>query len=243
MLLLDFDGTLAPIVDRPELAALPADTSAALDRLLQRRGLEAAVVSGRGLEDARSRAGLSGIWYAGNHGMEIEGPGVHRVHPEALAARPRIEAARDAIAASIGGIDGALVEDKGLTLSVHHRLVQRDRVASVKEVVEGTVAASPSLKMTVGKEVLEVRPRVDWHKGRAVEFLLDQIRPATGVPVVYIGDDTTDEDAFRALGAGGRGDGIVVADPPPPDTAAAGYLRDPGEVAALLQHLERVAPG
>lgn len=242
VLLLDFDGTLAPIVDRPEEAALPAETRAALERLLRRRGLETAVISGRGLADARSRARLDGIWYAGNHGMEIEGPGVDRVHPEAAAARPVLESARDAIAAGLAAIEGALVEDKGLTLSIHHRLTPRGEVPSVRAVVERAVAGSGMLKMTAGKEVLEVRPRVDWHKGRAVEFLLDQIRPAAGVPVVYIGDDTTDEDAFRALREGARGEGIVVADPPPPATAAAGYVRDPAEVTALLDRLGRGAP-
>ncbi|HEU0053988.1 MAG TPA: trehalose-phosphatase, partial [Longimicrobium sp.] len=88
ILLLDFDGTLAPIVDRPELAAMPERTRAALERLMVMDGVEVAIVSGRGMADARERAGIPGIAYAGNHGMEIHGPGIDRVHPQAAAARP-----------------------------------------------------------------------------------------------------------------------------------------------------------
>jgi trehalose 6-phosphate phosphatase len=87
--------------------------------------------------------------------------------------------------------------------------------------------------------VLEVRPAVDWDKGRAVRFLLDALRPAAGVPVLYLGDDRTDEDAFRALRAwrAEGAEGVIVADPPPERTAAAAYLRSPAEVATLLARL------
>lgn len=242
ILLLDFDGTLAPIVDRPELAALPADAGRALERLVSHDAVHVAIISGRGLADARGRVGLEGVWYAGNHGMEIHGPDVDRVHPEAKAARPELEEARAAIDDGVAGITGAFVEDKGLTLSVHHRLTPRGDVAAVRAAVERVVASAPSLRMTEGKEVLEVRPRIDWDKGRAVEFLLEQLAPPTGVPVLYIGDDRTDEDAFRVLKRSGRGDGVVVAEPPPAASDASSYLRDPSEVAALLERLADGAP-
>lgn len=242
ILLLDFDGTLAPIVDRPEMAALPAATRLALEHLSARDTVHVAIISGRGLADARDRVRLGGVWYAGNHGMEIHGPGVDRVHPEARAARPELERARAAIEGAIGGIDGAFVEDKGLTLSVHHRLTARDEVAAVRAAVERAVAAAPSLRMTEGKEVLEVRPRIDWDKGRAVEFLLEQLAPDAGVPILYVGDDRTDEDAFRALRRSGRGDGVIVSDPPPASSEASFYLSGPTEVAALLERLAAGSP-
>lgn len=240
VLLLDFDGTLAPIVERPELAAMPPATREVLDGLLAAPGVEAAIVSGRGMADARERAGIRGIPYAGNHGMEIEGPGVHRIHPEAAAARPALDSVCDRLSRELRDVQGALVEDKGLTLSVHYRLVDRDQVPRVRDTVAAIAAASPGLRVTEGKEVLEVRPRVDWDKGRAVEFLLDHLQPAVGVPVLYVGDDMTDEDAFHALRHRG-GDGVLVADPRPVRTAATSYLRDPFEVAALFAALlERV---
>ncbi len=238
VLLLDFDGTLAPIVDRPELAAIPGRTRAALDRLLAAPGVQAAVVSGRGMADARERAGIPGIAYAGNHGMEIEGPGLRRVHPEALGARPELEAVASAMVPALAEVPGAFLEDKGLTLSVHYRLAPSHEGERVRETVRAAVAGRPGLRLTEGKMVLEVRPRVEWDKGRAVLFLLDHLRPPESAPVLYLGDDATDEDAFRALaGRVGAGEGILVAESPPRDTAARAYVRTPEEVGALFKAL------
>lgn len=236
VLLLDFDGTLAPIVERPELAAMPEATRAALDRLLAMPGVDAAVVSGRGMADARERAGIPGIAYAGNHGMEIEGPGMHRIHPEARAARPALDEVVAAVAPALEEVPGAFLEDKGLTLSVHYRQVADEAGAErVRGIVGAAVRGRPGLRLTEGKKVLEVRPRVEWDKGRAVLFLLDQFRPPAGAPVLYLGDDTTDEDAFRALA--GTGEGILIAESPPPDTVATAWLRTPGEVGDFFAAL------
>lgn len=239
VLLLDFDGTLAPIVARPELAAIPPQTRVPLERLVHCAAVDAAVVSGRGMADARGRAQIPEIAYAGNHGMEIEGPDLRRVHEEAQAARPELQAVMERLRDRLSLVEGALVEDKGLTLTVHFRQVERARVPEVRAAVDDAVAASIGLRTTEGKEVLEIRPRVDWHKGKAVEFLLANLKPAAGVPVLYLGDDTTDEDAFRALADLGRemAEGVVVADPPPDSTAARSYLRDPEEVGWLLAEL------
>lgn len=244
MLLLDFDGTLAPIVERPEEARLPERTRAALERLLAHGEVDAAIVSGRGLADARERIPLQGLAFAGNHGMEIEAPWASRIHEEAAAARPELERVIAALVPALDAVPGAFVEDKGLTLSIHYRQVERPRVPAVRQAVERAAGGSDRLRVTEGKEVLEVRPRVDWHKGRAVEFLLEGLDPVPGVPVLYLGDDTTDEDAFRALARrrGGAGEGVLVADPPHGDTAARSYLRDPGEVAELLEALAERAP-
>jgi trehalose 6-phosphate phosphatase len=242
VLLLDFDGTLAPIVSRPEAAEMSPETRAALDRLLASPGVQAAVISGRGAADARARARLGEIAYAGNHGMEIYGPGLHQVHPEAAAARPTLEAIRDRIDKAISGIPGAFVEDKGLTLSVHFRLAAHEDLPAVERAVEEAVARMPEVRVTEGKKILEVRPRVDWHKGKAVEFLLDHFDPGPDVPVLYLGDDVTDEDAFKLFRETGRGAGILVTDSPPAVTAAAAYVRDPAEVAELLGALASRAP-
>ncbi|HEX8691726.1 MAG TPA: trehalose-phosphatase [Longimicrobium sp.] len=242
VLLLDFDGTLAPIVDRPELAAMPGATRRALERLMAMPGVEVAVVSGRGLADVRERAAIPGIAYAGNHGMEIHGPGVDRVHPEAAAARPRLEEAVRRLAPLVAQVPGAFVEDKELTLSVHFRLAPRERLGALTQAVAGT-AALLGLRMTTGKQVLEVRPPVDWDKGRAVLFLLDQMRPPAGAAVLYLGDDRTDEDAFRALRDRGSGEGVLVAEHPPEDSAASSYLREPAEVGELFAALAEAGEG
>lgn len=240
VLLLDYDGTLAPIVGRPELALPAPGAREAVEQLRRRDGVEVAIVSGRGLEDARERFGVERIAYAGNHGMEIEGPGVHRIHAEAAAARPLLEQVAAELSPALREIDGALVEDKGLTLSIHYRLVDPARIEQVRQLVTEAVAHFPALRLTEGKMVLEVRPRVEWDKGRAVEFLLESFAPPAGAPVLYIGDDTTDEDAFRALrawGNGSSGEGVLVSDDPPGATAARSSLRDPQEVVELLRAL------
>jgi len=238
VLLLDFDGTLAPIVERPELAAMPDETRRALDRLLARPGVEAAIVSGRGLADARERAGIPGIAYAGNHGMEIRGPGIDRVHPEAAAARPVLERAAAGLRAALDGIPGAWVEDKQLTLSVHHRQTPPGRVPEVHETVRRVAGGLEGVHLTEGKQVLEVRPNVDWNKGKAVLFLLEQMRPPAGAAILYFGDDRTDEDAFRALaGHSSSAEGVLVVEHPPEHTAATSFVHTPAEVGEVFAAL------
>jgi trehalose 6-phosphate phosphatase len=237
VLLLDFDGTLAPIVERPELAEMPPRTRRALERLMAMPGVAVAVVSGRGLADVRERAALGDVAYAGNHGMEIEGAGLHRIHPQAAAARPELEAAAARIMADLEGVDGAFVEDKGLTLSIHYRMAP-EQEPNVREIVLEAVDGRPELRVTEGKMVLEVRPRVEWDKGRAVLFLLEHMRPSEDAPVLYLGDDRTDEDAFRALrGSSPAAEGVLIADPPPAESAASSWLRDPTEAGALFEGL------
>jgi trehalose 6-phosphate phosphatase len=237
VLLLDFDGTLAPIVDRPELAAMPDSTRRALERLMAMAGVEVAVVSGRGLADARERAGIPGIAYAGNHGMEIHGPGIDRIHPEAAAARPVLERAAAALRDAVSVIPGAFVEDKELTLSVHFRLAPRERLEELHGIIHRVVDPLPGVHLTEGKQVIEVRPNVDWNKGKAVLFLLEQMRPPAGAPVLYFGDDRTDEDAFRALRGAGAGQGVLVAEHPPAESAASSFVREPAEVGEVFARL------
>lgn len=238
VLLLDFDGTLAPIVPRAGDAALPERTRHALRELESADGLSMALVSGRGSADVRERVGMEGLMYAGNHGMEIEGPGVDHRHEEARAARPALERVVARLEDGLAEVAGAWVEDKGVTLSVHYREVEDREVTRVRTAVEGAVSPENDLRVTHGKKVLEVRPDVDWHKGRAVEFLLDRLNPPAAAPVLYVGDDTTDEDAFRVLAGRGDGaEGVIVADPVPVETAARSFVRDPNEVAELLEGL------
>lgn len=240
VLLLDFDGTLAPIVAHPDRATIPARTRAALSALLEITGVEAAIVSGRALADARSRARIERIGYAGNHGMEIEAHGVTRLHPDALAARPALGRVAERLVPVLSALPGAWLEDKGLTLSVHYRLAPPECVPEVREAVRAAAADDGTLRVTEGKMVLEVRPRTDWHKGRAVEFLLERMRPPAGAPVLYLGDDRTDEDAFAVLATRGAGAaGVLVSEPLPEHTAATAYLRSPDEVGVLFERLAR----
>lgn len=239
VLLLDFDGTLSPIVERADAAEMLPETRVALERLRRAPGVAVAVVSGRGLADVRERAALDGVAYAGNHGMEIEGPGLERIHPEAVAARPALDRAAARVEAVLPQHPGVVLEDKGLSLTVHYRSAGDAAEPAVSRLVAAAVEGEDGLAVTRGKMVMEIRPRVDWHKGRAVAFLLEQMALPDGVPIVYLGDDTTDEDAFAALTESGHAlhEGVIVADPPSATTKARSFVRSPHEVAEIFARL------
>jgi trehalose 6-phosphate phosphatase len=232
---LDFDGTLAPIVERPEDARLLDRVGGPLRQLAARRDTVVAIVSGRGLADVRQRVRLEGVYYAGNHGFEIEGPGMEQVHPEAAAARPALESCMRALEAALADEPGTEVEDKKWTLSIHYRRAERDGAEERVRVAVEEHCGSAALRVTEGKKVFEVRPDLDWDKGRATRFLLDAIADDAPLPAIFIGDDRTDEDAFVVVQD--LGGGIVVGDPPPPDTRAVAWVRDPREVATLIDGL------
>jgi trehalose 6-phosphate phosphatase len=234
---LDFDGTLAPIVPRPDDATLPAATKPLLETLVGRADTRVALVSGRSLGDLEQRVGIAGIWYAGNHGLEISGPGVERLHAEAQAAVVRLTATARALEQHFDGVAGVIVEDKGLTLSVHFRMVEDpDLGERISEQVAEVCAGVPGLRLSGGKKVVEIRPDVDWHKGRALHFLRETLSAGhTEAPTIFIGDDRTDEDAFREVGDGGCA--IYVGDTPPAGTAAHALLKGIDDVRRFLQRL------
>lgn len=231
---LDYDGTLTPIVRRPDLATLTDDMRATLRRLAA--VWPTTIISGRDREDVAARVGLDGLNYAGSHGFDIAGPEADGVRLEvARDVAPAIAAAADELRRRTEGIPGVIVEHKKYAASVHYRQVDPDRVPEVERIVDETLARRPELKKGTGKKVFELRPAIDWNKGRALLWLLDELgldRP--DVVPLYIGDDVTDEDAFRAIED--RGIGIITAEIPRP-TAARYALQDVHEVRELLERL------
>jgi trehalose-phosphatase len=148
---------------------------------------------------------------------------------------PVLAEVADALVRRLGSIEGVRVENKTYAVAVHTRLVAPDREDEVRAAVAASAARHPELRLTAGKKVLEVRPRVEWDKGRAVLWLVGTLhldRPEV-VPI-YVGDDLTDEDAFAALD--GRGVGIAVGSDPRP-TRARYALADPREVLLFLEAL------
>ena len=200
LLLLDYDGTLTQIAPRPELATLPPETRQAVSRLHRRERYAVGLVSGRGLDDLMGMVDLPGLIYAGNHGLEIRGPGRDFIHPAAAQWRPELDKLLNALRENLAGYAGVLVEGKGLTLSVHYRLTPPELRPPLQAVFEETVAAAQAagqVRVTRGKEVLEVRPAVDWDKGKAIIRIAADFPPGT-LPV-FFGDDLTDEDGFAAV--------------------------------------------
>ena len=237
---LDYDGTLTPIVARPELAVLSGAMRDTVRRLAAHARV--AVISGRDLADVRAMVGLENIFYAGSHGFEIQGPGGwHLDSSQVMDFLPYLDRAEKKLRGDLAGVEGSLVERKRFSIAVHYRLVRPEEYGRIEQAVAAALDAFPELRKTAGKKVYELQPRIDWNKGKAVRWLIDALGLdlAAALPV-FIGDDITDEDAFRAL----EGDGvcILVRDEPRP-TAARYGLEGPDEVGAFLEHLRSWAAG
>jgi alpha,alpha-trehalase len=239
-LFLDYDGTLTPIVERPEDAVLSDEMRATLEALAERCAV--VVISGRELSDVRERVGVPSIVYAGSHGFAIAGPpGTDITHEQGEKFVPAIERAARSLTERLAAIDGVLVENKRYAIAVHYRRVAETRVPDVEAAVEEVRALERGLKQTGGKKVIELRPDIDWDKGRAVQWLLDRLDLDRGdVEPIYIGDDVTDYDAFEALGS--EGIGILVAEEA--EAVGADYLlHDVDDVRVFLEALIRTLDG
>jgi trehalose 6-phosphate phosphatase len=200
-LFLDYDGTLTPIVARPELALLPPDMGAALARLARRHPL--AILSGRARPDVAALVGLDGIVYAGSHGLDLAGP------PPAPGAPPlrlavgegaperQLAAAAARLAAELSGLPGVLIDPKRFALAIHYRLASPADLPRIERAVDEAAAAFPALRQARGKKVFELRPALDWHKGATLAWLLDRWSEAAGAP---------GGGSAPAAGAGASGD-------------------------------------
>jgi trehalose 6-phosphate phosphatase len=236
----DFDGTLSEIVEDPDSARLVDGAADALTALSA--ACPVAILSGRDLADVRERIGLPGLWYAGSHGFELTGPdGTHHQNPEAAASIPVLTGAAADLADQLGHIPGVVVEHKRFGVAVHYRNAARDRVGEVAAAVR-TAGQRTALRVTTGREVIELRPNIDWDKGKTLHWVLDYIRDNEGAgPLlpIYLGDDITDEDAFDAV----DDDGIAIlvrhSDDGDRATAARYALEDPDRVREFTERLGR----
>ncbi len=230
---LDYDGTLTPIVAKPDLAVLSGDMRATIKALARR--CPVAVVSGRDRTVVERFVGLENLIYAGSHGFDISGPdGLRKQHEKAVEFLPALDRAENQLKTSLAGIPGVLIERKRFAIAVHYRLVAPESLEAVERAVSAAVtAAEPYLRKAGGKKVFSIRPRLPWDKGRAVVWLLQDLGlGGSDVLPVYIGDDETDEDAFAALREHG-GIGILVAKAPQ-RTAAHYVLSNTDEVHLFL---------
>ncbi|RLG57030.1 MAG: trehalose-phosphatase [Hadesarchaea archaeon] len=238
VLLLDYDGTIVPIARRPELALLPDDTRKLLKALIGKFKL--VIISGRALSSVKHLVRLRGIYYVGNHGFEINGPNVNIIKSEAKCTRPIISDICEKLREKVGKMKGVVLEDKGLTASVHYRLVERNKVGGFKKIFWSVVnpyVVSGKVRITEGKKVFEIRPNLNWDKGKAALWIMDVIDPKKKLIPVYVGDDQTDEDAFSAL----RDRGItVVVSARPRRSQAKFFLRDVDEVKAFLSKMAQM---
>jgi trehalose 6-phosphate phosphatase len=221
--LLDVDGTLAPIARRPEEAVVPAITRAIVGELAALPDTVVCIISGRAALDAASVVGVPATWTIGNHGLEI-GPPHEPPNPRenlerfGEAMRHALEESR-AFAAAYSGV---MVEDKRWSLSVHYRLVDN---AAVADVIRGAraIAERHGLRATSGRRIVEIRPPIDVDKGTAaLDLLRDLGATGANASIFCAGDDRTDEDMFRRVRmAIPRAVTVrVLGDPDLPDTHA-----------------------
>jgi trehalose-phosphatase len=235
LLFLDYDGTLVPIRKTPERAVLGPARRRFLERLAWRTFV--CVVSGRSLADVRRLVEAKGVAYIGNHGLEISAGRRLWVHPAAAKLKPVLAAALADVRRATAGIPGVLVENKGLTGSVHYRLMPSRRYPELRQILAREIGKRRrDLKLTEGKKVFEVRPRVLWDKGKGVREVLRRCGFKPEAVRIYIGDDRTDEDAFRAL----RRRDVTVFVGRGKSTRARFRLRGVPEVWKFLRSVDRL---
>src|SRR5258705_2085139 len=207
---LDYDGTLTPIVSHPEKALLSDSMRQALQSLVLHSPV--AILSGRYLDDVRQRVNIGAIVYAGSHGFDIAGPrGVRKeIATEFL---PRLDMVEEELGKQLAEIAGARVERKRFSIAAHYRNANASEVPKVDRAVSEVGARHRELRKMDGKKGYELLPDIDWDKGKALLWLLEnQGLERAKVRPIYIGDDRTDEDAFRALEKAGVG--ILVSEEP-----------------------------
>ncbi|CAH8309579.1 unnamed protein product [Eruca vesicaria subsp. sativa] len=245
VMFLDYDGTLSPIVEDPDKAYITHEMREVVKNVAL--NFPTAIVTGRSIDKVRSFVKLSEIYYAGSHGMDIEGPTNENTYGESnqgvlfQSARefvPMIEKVVKILEEKTKGIPGAMVENNKFCLSVHFRRVDEKRWTALAEQVKSVLIDYPQLKLTQGRKVLEIRPTIKWDKGQALNFLLKSLgfEKSEDVVPVYIGDDRTDEDAFKVLRERGQGFGILVSKVPK-ESNASYSLQDPAQVNEFLKRL------
>lgn len=253
---LDYDGVLSPIVDDPDCALMSDDMRVAVKNVADH--FPTAIISGRSRDKVYDLVGLTELYYAGSHGMDIMGPvnnSVSNDHPSCVKSTdqqgkevnlfqpareflPVIDEVFRTLVENTTGIKGAKVENHKFCAAVHYRKVDEKNWPVIAQCVHDILKEYPRLQLTHGRKVLEIRPVIDWNKGKAVEFLLDSLGLSDREDVlpIYIGDDKTDEDAFKVLREGNCGFGILVASTPK-ETSAVYSLKDPAEVMEFLKSL------
>jgi trehalose-phosphatase len=237
LLFLDYDGTLTPIAETPDKAVISKERKDLLDKLSTSPHCRVAIISGRALSDIKALVRLKDIIYAGNHGLEIEGPKIKfesQVMPRLKAIIRHIY--EDAVS-KLSKIKGVLIEDKGLTISVHYRLVDKKDIQeflSIFNEITSSYIVRGKIKIDSGKKVYEIKPPGMWDKGKVVLWLLARQQFSSGenkIFPVYIGDDVTDEDAFKVL----KKKGLTVFVGEQATSEAQYYLKTTEEVTEFLR--------
>lgn len=201
-ILLDYDGTLSPIVDHPDLAKIPPETKAILEDLSKTPSVFLAIVSGRDVNNVKEKVGINDITYAGNHGFQVIYPnGTKYSHQLPTGFDDKIKELISNLEKSVVR-DGAWIEDKGATLTFHFRATPEEKRPELERTAREIIEKA-GFKAGNSHFAVEARPPIEWNKGKVVLMLLDreygENKWQGNVRIIFIGDDTTDEDAMLAL--------------------------------------------
>ncbi|KAL9312890.1 hypothetical protein ACSQ67_018342 [Phaseolus vulgaris] len=257
IIFLDYDGTLSPIVNDPERAFMSDEMRAAVCEVATY--FPTAIISGRSRDKVKDFVKLNNLYYAGSHGMDIMAPsmpvtssagehidiainksGTEVPFQPAKKYLPAIREILRILKIEVKEIKGAMIEDNGFCISVHFRQVQDEDYDLLEMKVKSVLENHPQFCLTEGKKVMEIRPSIKWNKGNAVEYFLDTLglSSCNDILPVYIGDDRTDEDAFKVIQSREQGYPIIVSSIPR-ETKALYSLRDPSEVLIFLSRLAK----
>jgi trehalose 6-phosphate phosphatase len=241
LLLSDFDGTIAVGAGRPEDTELSNDIRQKFQALAGKPQITAGVISGRSLAELKSLVAIKDIYYSGNHGLEIESPGLNYVYPHAEASRSMMKKLGAQLEEALKDIHGVIIQEKGFSISVHYRMARpedEDAITGAVKRITAPQSAKGEISVYPMKKIWEIRSPVDWHKGSAIEFIGCKIKAELKISrlmTIYLGDDTTDEDAFKALS---RPDGwSIFIGGNTKVSSAVYYLNSVAEVEQLLDRL------
>lgn len=235
-LFLDYDGTLTPIVKRPQLAILSDETRTILQKISKLPKYSLCIVSGRSLKDIKRMVGIKGICYVGNHGLEADCIDFKYTNPDAVKCIDIINEIHKKLLIETRSINGIIIENKGLTETVHYRMVSNKDLSRLRKIFRKIVnfyLSDGKIKTSRNKKTLEILPNIDWDKGKIVLKLWGD-SAEKGILPIYVGDDRTDADAFKAL----KRFGIpVLVSENPGKSNAQYYLKDVKDVIKFLNML------
>ncbi|KAL0589459.1 hypothetical protein ABG067_002363 [Albugo candida] len=245
VIFLDYDGTLSPIVNDPLAAILSPETRQTIAQLNEH--FVTGIITGRSLSKIQEFVQLPQLYYAGSHGFDIAGPNNTSIKNQvAVEFLKDLEALRDALKEGVQGVSGAQVEDNLFSISLHYRNVDPMNQQKIADLAHEVGSRYPSIRCNQGKMVFEYKPKMDWNKGKALLWLLHELKldNQDDVYTIYIGDDTTDEDAFCVLNdtSNPSGVGILVSDHSKV-TGASYTLQDTNEVRVFLNELVKFGRG
>jgi trehalose-phosphatase len=241
ILLTDFDGTLTPIQKHPDLVNLSEEIRQILIKYSQNKAIFLGIITGRSLKQIKKLVNIPEILYVANHGIELEGPGIHYVSKEARKARYILWHIYMRLFKSLKHIEGMHIEDKGFSISLHYRAVKKKGdikfITSTLHAITKPFLDRKMLSLSTGKMVYEIRPPVEWNKASTIQWLLAHYFPlefSENALLIYLGDDKADIEVFDRL----RGKGLTIFVGNPSDTSTAEYyVHSPEEVRVFLEHL------